>query len=73
MRNTGGGDSLQCLSDLTLISPKKVVKIVMNLITISSLKSDLPIPGICESLQKLIKEQAQTDMGIVKKKHFLEK
>lgn len=36
----------------------------MNLITISSLKSDLPIPEICEGLQKLIKEQAETDIGM---------
>lgn len=51
-----------------MIAPRKVVRIVMNFITISSLKSDLPIPEICENLQKLIRQQEEADPGILK--HF---
>lgn len=50
MRNTDRGDSLLHLSNVLLIAPKRIVKIVMNFIRISQLKSELPIPEICDKL-----------------------
>ncbi|KAL3285359.1 hypothetical protein HHI36_019467 [Cryptolaemus montrouzieri] len=56
MRNTPKGDSLVHLSKLLPLAPKKIVKIIMNFIRISQLKSDLPIPEICDGFVKLLKE-----------------
>lgn len=50
MRNTDRGDSLLHLSNVLLIAPKRIVKIIMNFIRISQLKSELPIPEICDKL-----------------------
>lgn len=48
MRNTEKGDSLLHLSNVLLLSPKEIVEIIMNFIRISQLKSDLPVPEICD-------------------------
>lgn len=61
MRNTDRGDSLLHLSNVLLLAPKRIVKIVMNFIRISQLKSELPIPEICDKfidvLLKNVKEK----------------
>lgn len=48
MRNTSRGDSLIHLSNVLLLAPKKVVKIVMNFIQMSQLQSELPVAEICD-------------------------
>lgn len=48
LKNTKRGNSIVYLSQILLISPKKIVKLIMNLINVSNLKSDLPIPDICD-------------------------
>nr|CAH7747201.1 unnamed protein product [Callosobruchus chinensis] len=48
LRNTDNGNSLLHLSNVLLLSPKKIVKIVMNFIKISQLQSELPVTEICD-------------------------
>lgn len=67
MKNTGSGDSLQCLSNIISLAPSEIVDIIMKLTKTTALKSDLPIPEICEALQKLIREQVDKDKGACKK------
>ncbi|XP_076272904.1 BTB/POZ domain-containing protein Rnb [Rhynchophorus ferrugineus] len=47
MRSTERGDSLLHLTNVLILSPKRIVKIVMNFIRSCKLKSELPIPEIC--------------------------
>lgn len=56
MRNTDRGDSLIHLSNVLVLAPKRVVKIVMNFIRISQLKSELPIPEICDRFIEVLKK-----------------
>ncbi|KAK9877196.1 hypothetical protein WA026_016944 [Henosepilachna vigintioctopunctata] len=56
LRSTSKGDSLVYLSQLLPLAPKKIVKIIMNFIRVSPLKSDLPIPEICGGFIKLLRE-----------------
>lgn len=63
MRNTDKGDSLIHLSNVLLLAPRRIVKIVMNFIRICQLKSELPIPEICDKfidiLLKNVKEKGK--------------
>ncbi|KAG5887936.1 hypothetical protein JTB14_003031 [Gonioctena quinquepunctata] len=61
MRNTDRGDSLVYLCNVLLLSPKRIVKIIMNFIKISQLKSELPIPEICD---RFIDEVLKKDLNI---------
>ncbi|KAJ8927879.1 hypothetical protein NQ314_019623 [Rhamnusium bicolor] len=56
MRNTDRGDSLIYLSNVLVLAPKRIVKIVMNFIRISQLKSELPIPEICDRFIEVLKK-----------------
>ncbi|KAJ8913033.1 hypothetical protein NQ315_002049 [Exocentrus adspersus] len=56
MRNTDRGDSLIHLSNVLVLAPKRVVKIVMNFIKISQLKSELPIPEICDRFIEVLRK-----------------
>lgn len=49
MRTTEKGDSIVYLSKILLVAPRQIVKIVMNFLKISQLKSDLPIPEMFDS------------------------
>ncbi|KAL1516622.1 hypothetical protein ABEB36_000508 [Hypothenemus hampei] len=48
MRNTERGDSLVYLTNVLILQPRKVVKILMNFIRSCQLKSELPVPEICD-------------------------
>ncbi|VEN59858.1 unnamed protein product [Callosobruchus maculatus] len=48
LRNTDNGNSLLHLTNVLLLSPKKIVKIVMNFIKVSQLQSELPVTEICD-------------------------
>ncbi|KAJ3660989.1 hypothetical protein Zmor_005414 [Zophobas morio] len=58
MRNTSKGDSIAYLSKILLVSPRQVVKIVMNFLRISQLKSDLPVPEIFDSFVKVLRDES---------------
>ncbi|CAH1155290.1 unnamed protein product [Phaedon cochleariae] len=62
MRNTERGDSLIHLFNVLLLSPKKIVKIIMNFIKISQLKSELPVPEICDKfIEEVMKKNYDTE------------
>lgn len=58
MRNTDKGDAIVYLSRILLVSPRQVVKIVMNFLKISQLKSDLPIPEIFDSFVTVLRNDS---------------
>ncbi|XP_066250746.1 uncharacterized protein Rnb isoform X2 [Euwallacea similis] len=58
MRNTERGDSLIHLSSVLIVAPRKIVKIVMNFIKTSQLKSELPIPEICSKFIEVLEKHS---------------
>lgn len=56
LRTTEKGDSIVYLSNILLVAPEQVVKIVMNFLAISQLKSDLPIPEIFNSFIEVLQD-----------------
>ncbi|XP_072382558.1 uncharacterized protein Rnb [Diabrotica undecimpunctata] len=46
LKNTKKGNAMEKLADLLTLNNKKIMKIIMNFIKISKLKSDLPVPEI---------------------------
>lgn len=56
LRTTDKGDSIVYLSSILLVAPEQVVKIVMNFLAISQLKSDLPIPEIFNSFIEVLQD-----------------
>jgi len=58
MRNTERGDSLIHLSSVLILAPRKIVKIVMNLIKSSQLQSELPIPEICSKFVEMLEKHS---------------
>ncbi|XP_015834209.1 uncharacterized protein LOC103312501 isoform X2 [Tribolium castaneum] len=56
MRSTDKGDSIVYLSKILLVAPRQVVKIVMNFLKISQLKSDLPVPEIFDSFIEVLSD-----------------
>jgi hypothetical protein len=58
MRNTEMGDSIVYLSKILLVAPREIIKIVMNFLKISQLKSDLPVPEIFDGLISVLRDDA---------------
>ncbi|RZC36130.1 uncharacterized protein BDFB_007081 [Asbolus verrucosus] len=58
MRNTEKGDSIVYLSKILLVAPRQIVKIVMNFLKISQLKSDLPVPEIFDCFIEMLRNDA---------------
>nr|CAI5824758.1 unnamed protein product [Callosobruchus analis] len=64
LKNTDNGNSLLHLSNVLLLSPKKIVKIVMNFLKISQLQSELPVTEICDKFMDQIVSKYLNSEGI---------
>ncbi|CAH2008395.1 unnamed protein product [Acanthoscelides obtectus] len=64
MTNTERGNALLHLNNVLFLSPKKIVKIIMNFIKISQLHSELPVTEICDNLVDFILHRYLNPEGV---------